>query len=76
MGGEEGREFDVSARFGKSAGGAVPARGFEFVLAISGGTVYNRDAAAVGRGDNKGARKRAERKLCASTCDLIWVMPT
>ena len=25
MGGEEGREFDVSARFGKSAGGAAPA---------------------------------------------------
>ncbi len=23
-----------------------------------------------------GARKRAERELCASTCDLIWVMPT
>lgn len=36
---------------------------------------YNRFAKE-NKMQKKGARKRAERKLCASTCDLIWVMPT
>ena len=60
--------------FGRSAAGSpalcdTALQGEGLTLAFSAQEAYHKE-------NKMGARKRAERKLCASTGDLIWVMPT